>query len=224
MEKKPNIVKTPKKTNYFLIGIVILLLLAIGFYFKTKQTDTTTNLFQTKKHNSIMDVLTGKTSMMCEVVDKKTGNKTIVYNKNGKMRIDSIIKDQNEKSQKPGHMINDTKYVYIWSDDSKHGIQMDAIQENDLENHDDVVEESNSKPKSLKEISKEWSNNPDVSYTCKKTSINDSIFVPPTGIQFTNISEMKNKFKNMQQNKTQQNTQESVQKSLQELREKLGDQ
>ena len=47
------------------------------------------------------------------------------------------------------------------------------------------------------------------------------MFIPPVGVQFTNISEMKNRFKKMQRSNTQ-NTQEEVQKSLQELRNRLG--
>ncbi len=89
-----------------------------------------------------------------------------------------------------GHMINDTKYLYIWDDKTKQGSKMSL----DLPSPSPAEVPQSGTKENRPQLTSEadFQKVQDEGYTinCKATSIDDSAFIPPADVKFIDPTEM----------------------------------
>lgn len=100
---------------------------------------------------------------------------------NGRMRIDYQVTEG--ESTFDGHMINDGKRMYSWSasPEGSFAMVMDVSAEEGTDEQNAEYDTETEGMESLEE---------DVNYDCKRWHIEESRFIPPTDIEFTDMSAM----------------------------------
>ena len=171
-----------------ILGVIVLFLIAGGVYImKSKKpmtpgTQTTSQVMsEAAEFAKAMESGRPTTCTMTKGQDK------MEYHLKGKMmtaNITTIIESKTTTS----HMINDEKYLYMWTDDSKQGSKMSlAIPSPSAPSS---VEPSASTPEFDSVDDYDQLKNEGYTINCQAGSFNDSVFTPPSTIEFIDPSTM----------------------------------
>ncbi len=177
--------------------VVVAILAAGGYYLKTKKTDgpMTSNQMMSEANEFAKAMESGKPA----ICTMKKGADTMEYTIKGKaMRMNSTttIKDDEDGTTTTtvGHMINDTKYLYMWDDKTKQGSKMAIPTEEETKAMADKAKEYQQEVKTAPKLESQadYDNLKSDGYTidCKSGNVDDSVFVPPTDVKFIDPSEM----------------------------------
>lgn len=176
--------------------IVIAVLAAGGYYLKTKKADgpMTGKELMGEATEFAKAIESGKPA----ICTMKKGDDTMEYLIKGKsMRMNSTttVKDETGKSTSTvTHMINDTKYLYMWDANTKQGSKMAIPTEEETKAMADKAKEYQSEIKTAPKLESQadYDNLKNEGYTidCKSGNVDDSAFIPPTDVKFIDPSEM----------------------------------
>jgi hypothetical protein len=92
-----------------------------------------------------------------------------------------------------GHMINDTKFLYTWDDKTKQGSKMAMPTEEEtkkLAEDTNKLQADSKVPKLESEADFDSYKNQGYVVSCKAGSVDDSVFIPPTDVNFIDPTEM----------------------------------
>ena len=168
-----------------IIGLVIGgLVLAGGGYWLLNRSSTSpqndavteTGKSPEMEKKSFKDLLAIGSNQQCTFADQESGSSGRIYTGNGNARGD--FDSQAEGSKSTSHMIVDSKHMYIWTDQEAKGFKMsrdsvEKVQKNLPTNNPKTVD-----------INKK------VDYKCSSWSVDASVFVPPSTMQFEDYSAM----------------------------------
>jgi hypothetical protein len=169
-----------------MVVIIILLLLVVGagavmmmkkpYSLSTAALPTTTQLEQTQTQNNpgtLRDLLTAGKTQKCTFSDdtKLTTNNITIYAANGKIRGDIITNTGKLKIN--SHVIYDSSYSYIWTDNNNKGFKFPITQPSQ------VTPSSQNGSLDL---------NKKVNYICENWNEDDSVFQLPTDINFQTMT------------------------------------
>jgi hypothetical protein len=195
-----------------IIGLVlpIIIVLAAGFYFmKVKTTSPTANTKPTAtiptgktKMMSLKELMTLGTSQKCtfESSDDKGTTKGISYINKNRMRGDITI--SNDTKVIESHIINDGTYMYSWSTDMDKGIKIPITAVTTPK-----VEAAEDYPQGYNEY---LDQNKQLDYDCSNWNTDESMFIPPTNVTFTDFSEQMKTLEKMQTQVTSGATENSL--------------
>jgi hypothetical protein len=186
-----------KKTTIIIVVVLLLLLAGGAFFLANKSHKTSTQSEQTvtaqnqtqqmsTQKKSLFDFFSMAGSQKCTFSDKTNGGSGTVYVSSGKMRGDFQSTDNGKTSA--SHMINDSKYVYYWTDGQKTGYKMSldfvkqqASQVSMAPGNNASEQQTPSQAVNMKQQS---------DYSCGPWSEDTSMFSVPTNIAFTDYSAM----------------------------------
>lgn len=189
-----------------LIIIAVVAFAAVGgyFYLNSKKPQVTPEAAQTKNAggsaiSSIQDALSKSQSLKCEYTDEN-GNKSTTFIKSGNIRVSTKTKDS-----KDGEVLTRTQgdevKSYFWDPATKKGTVF-TISKKDTQAMQKQVQQNpqvqaGNKEDLIESIEK-------YKQHCKTESVSDSLFTPPTDVQFTDLqAEMKKAGINMEDIKNQ---------------------
>lgn len=173
--------------------IVSSLLLSACIPGLTKKSDTTTQS-ETKsvEGSTAQQMLAGLQSgqsLKCNVTNT-TDNQTFTYYlKDKKFRMDGTTTVDGQAQTT--HAINDSIYVYTWTDSQNQGVKMKVPTAEELAQQADQYKDYLDKNPDLTDadVVKQYE---DSGYTikCDPAGVDDGLFVPPTTVQFQDLSAM----------------------------------
>lgn len=182
--------------NKFIVPLIIVILLMLGGFVFWKQmtpkpvtNETTTQITQSPQLtqgertglSTLRDLLAQGVTQQCTYAytDEKTGkSEGIMLMANGKVRGVYTLTDPKGVVTK-GNMINDGAYSYVWDDTTKTGMKIEMTAE--LKNMGDELSEDSPQ---VAEMNKK------TDYRCKPWVVDTSTFIPPTDVQFSDLSKM----------------------------------
>jgi hypothetical protein len=175
--------------NKKLIPILVILALVAGavYYLKMSPTsmsgDQTTSQTTSEAREFAKAMESGKPTT-CTMTK---GTDSMEYLIKGKKMRANITASVNGKTT-ISHMINDTVYFYMWSHDQKTGTKMSAV----IPSPSPLAsaEKESVVPEFYSEADYEEMKNEGYVINCKSGSIDDSVFVPPTDVKFTDTAEL----------------------------------
>ncbi|OGG03951.1 hypothetical protein A2W14_05805 [Candidatus Gottesmanbacteria bacterium RBG_16_37_8] len=177
-----------KKNNlYIAIGLVILLLLGGGAYFMRNSSSTTPQRPSSQSDSqekssgnmtSLKDLLTSGRPQKCTFTDTTDERNTqgITYVATGKVRGDFTSTDEGKTANM--HMMIDGKTSFIWVDGESRGFKM-VFKPEDLDE-----EQITNTPNQAIDPDKK------IDFKCTSWSVDNSLFVPPSNVEFTDFSTM----------------------------------
>ena len=89
-----------------------------------------------------------------------------------------------------GYMINDTEYIYSWSDQSDQGSKMRMPTEEEVETMTEDLPDASDTPSFASESDYQAYQDQGYTITCEQADINDSLFTPPSNITFIDPTAM----------------------------------
>jgi hypothetical protein len=184
--------------NYFFHTIVLSGLLFGACSTKTANpVDNATPVVNEKKMEEtaaqkIASALSNNKSVVCEIT-KKDNSDMMMFEIKGKKSKVSGSSLSGGKGM--GYMINDSENVYIWNDADKKGIKMnlkslESTASAQSQQYSDFTKE---------DVQKQYEDL-GYSYDCRDKDVSDSVFVAPSDVVFSDMSEMMNSVKEMQKN------------------------
>ncbi len=201
------------KNKSILIGIIVILLLAVGGYF-----------FMQNKTPGIMEEVTGKkmapseqtgmmslkelmasgANQMCTFSYSGPNGSTegTSYIANNNVRTDFKGTDENGKTYEGG-MIMDGSYAYSWTTDTKEGIKMPITE---------TLEQEIDKSQQNEDLYNPQYVDPDAKtdYKCSNWNIDNSKFTPPSDITFIDMSEQMKVYDEMMKQNTESTDSQSA--------------
>ncbi len=179
--------------------VVIIALLAIGgYYLKTKQVDgPMTSKELVSEANEFASAIESGKPTICTMKKDADSMEYQIKGKAMRMNSTTTMKDNSGKtSTTVAHMINDTKYLYMWDDASKQGSKMAIPSEEETKAMTDKAKEyqQDTEVAPKLETQADYNNfkNEGYSIECKSASVDDSVFVPPTDVKFIDPTKMMN--------------------------------
>jgi hypothetical protein len=166
-----------------IIIVVVLLLAAAGYYFYSKSKGGPEGTGgATSGAQSLKELITANVPQKCtfSATDETGSTEGTTYVSGGKVRSDATVTDEGETTV--SHMISDGKTNYIWTDGEKNGFKM-TVPEEDAE--DISAPDSADTP-----VSNEVDMDQKTDYKCAAWIPDNSVFVPPTNVTFTDFSQM----------------------------------
>jgi hypothetical protein len=177
-----------KKLIPVLVGVALIA--GAGYYLTTKKpADMMTKNEVMSEANEFAKAMESGKPTICTMT-KGTGS--MEYLIKGKM-MKAEIKTTVEGKVMTSHMINDTKYLYSWSDGTPQGSKMAIPTEEETKAMADKAREYQDQyPADPKFDSDDYESYKNEGYTidCKPSSADDSAFVAPTNIKFVDPTEM----------------------------------
>jgi len=181
------------KNTLLIIGIIIIILLAIGGYLymnksqsplsmtgKEKKIEETT---QGSAMKSLRELMMMGQDQMCtfESTDDNGSNKGSSYISGEKVRTDFSGTDPDGKAYS-GSMISDGTYMYTWSSAGPQGMKIKINEETNQEVEDIKKDVQKSQDQFV---------NPDekIDYRCQGWRADQSMFTPPSDIEFVDYSQ-----------------------------------
>lgn len=128
-------------------------------------------------------------SVRCQLTKTSTNQQMTYSLKGNKMRMNGII---DQESDQEANMMSDGSYIYTWSNQTQQGVKMPIS--------DDTVQEQAADQ--LPDLSKqdEWQTYEDQGFqvSCSPAEIADSEFIPPSTVQFMDMSQLMQNLEDMQ--------------------------
>lgn len=178
-----------------LIGLGVLVIIGVAVFtinpFKKSskpQQQASTDTLQQNEGSSdsqsisgtLRDLLARNLPMECSFTrtDEAGTTSGTVYLSGKKMRGDFEM-TQSDGAQVSSSVIRDGEYGYTWTSQQPQGMKM-KLDESDVVTEDEESSEKKQEPFAL--------DKEDVDYTCKPWRADNSMFVPPSNIEFVDIS------------------------------------
>lgn len=171
--------KSSMNPKLLLIGVVVLVVVGVGAFmvFGNKSAGDESASSGSNAFTSIKDALSKSLSLQCEYTDSE-GRSSVVYIKNGAMRGDITGGGPGES----GSMINKDGKMYFWNEEG--GYVMTITEGDDMGDYESS--DSQSAGEDFMEEIEEYKE------SCKPAVVSDSLFTPPSDVQFTDMSQMMN--------------------------------
>ena len=182
------------RTTLIIVVVVILIILGGGaFLLLGKSANSPLKSVQnqvaqmTTQKKSLSDFFSMTGSQKCTFTDKSNNSSGTLYIGDSKMRGDFQSQDNGKTTAT--HMINDGKFVYIWTDGQKSGYKMST----------DIVKKQaaqvtmgpeNNAPSEAQPSSGPVDMHQQADYSCGGWSVDNAMFTLPQGITFTDYSTM----------------------------------
>ncbi|RJR15044.1 hypothetical protein C4579_03180 [Candidatus Microgenomates bacterium] len=176
------------KTVMAVVGIAVVGALAAGAYFMLKPSSTSPTgsnpLIPGQANNAAMGNSSSFRSLMNLVGNQRCtfsddmGNSGVVYGSSGSVRGDFQGTTANNSIQT--HMISDGNMMYLWFDGESSGFKGSLA---DIESMNAQTQGSTKSQKSV-DLDKQ------VDYDCQGWTVDNSLFVPPSNVTFTDYSQM----------------------------------
>lgn len=194
-----------KKTP-LIIGIIIIILLAIGGYLYLNKSQSSLSIMggtnkigetaQGSALKSLKDLMTMGQDQMCtfESTDENGSNKGSSYISGEKVRTDFSGTDPDGKAYN-GSMISDGTYMYSWSTASPQGMKIKITEETN-QAVEDVKQDAQKNPNQFIDP------NDKVDYKCQGWRANQGMFTPPSDIEFIDYSQLMQKTQEQTQDQT----------------------
>lgn len=180
-----------------IIGILIVLALGAGWYYwSTNQNETTTTETTTQEDttsedttteesdssNNLMSLLQSGENQMCTYSVEQNGNTIsgVIYMSGENMRNNYELTGESEEIM--GSMIKQGDTMYIWGPSVPQGIKMTF----DLEQLQAQAEANPEQPQSTTPFDVTQ----DMEYSCDPWNVDETQFMPPANITFTDMSTM----------------------------------
>lgn len=167
-----------KKVLAIVIAVLLLALVGGFIYVKSKSSKVETNNIATGNKSvisSVKDALTQKLTLSCEFTDE-SGTIVKSYIKNGAVRVTSV----GSEADKSGEIIMKDKKMYIWDTTTKVGFVYE-IEDQAVDGADNPSQENITSDSYLDMINK-------YKDSCKVATVADSYFVPPTDVNFQDMT------------------------------------
>jgi hypothetical protein len=182
-----------KGKNIVVAILIVLILAGLGWFYRHKEVKEYSLEIKGNavNRNFSLKELAEKGSQKCEFVynNENTSSQSQVYIGNGKMRAD-VITNTNGKTQTT-HVINDGLNQYIWVEGSNQmAIKMSLEQNTNNQKLPDQNTMSTIDINAKRE------------YNCSNWNEDQSMFILPSGIKFTDYSAIMNSYKANTQVKT----------------------
>lgn len=182
------------KTTLIIGVVVILLLVGGGAYFLLGKSSNSNPIKSvqnqvtklTTEHKSLADFFSMTGSQKCTFSDRTSNSSGTLYIGDGKMRGNFQSTDNGKTTA--SHMINDGKYVYIWTDGQKNGYKMST--EIVKQQAAKVTIEPGNNTQSQAPSSGPVNMNQQADYSCGSWSVDATQFILPQGVTFTDYSSM----------------------------------
>jgi hypothetical protein len=190
------------------IFVVMLSAIVLSGCLHNPSAPQTTNEVMSEWEKVGKAIAEGK-SARCEMINKETGEKSDYYIDGLKMRFETINETNPDQS---GAFLTDGEYAYTWTHNNKQGVKFALIDPEETEPQTtpdtDVPDFSNPE---------EWENYEDMGFTimCEIEPVDESMFMPPADVQFTDMSETNAQLQKMMENA--ENMDESNQPSQEEI-------
>lgn len=130
----------------------------------------------------------GKTAQ-CDMTNTETGDTSRYYIKGKNIRFDTVNATNPEQS---GSFLTDGEFIYTWTEAAKEGVKFSAIMPSGTPNP------AVTQPPQAPDFSTEdaWLNYQNLGYTidCSVEPVDDSLFIPPTDVTFTDMTALMKKF------------------------------
>ena len=183
--------------NKQIISLTIIFASSIILSGCTKQKEATTQT-QSKTVSEATEfanaIQSGKPTICIMTKDKVSMEYQI---KNKMMHMVSTTTSTDDKGVATtivGHMINDNKLVYTWDEKTKQGAKMAIPTEEEVKDMTDkakeLQDETATTPKFESEEDYRGLKNDGYTINCKNSSVDDSVFMPPTDIKFIDPTAM----------------------------------
>ena len=182
------------------VAVIVLLLAIGGYYLKTKQSSSALPGNQTTKEavseaGEFAKAIESGKPTICTMTKGDSSMEYSIKGKSMRMNSTTTLKDDSGASNTTvGHMINDTKYLYIWDDKTKQGSKMVIPTEEETkamaEKAKDYQKNTPQSPKFESQADYDNLKNEGYIINCKSGSVDDSIFTPPTDVKFIDPSAM----------------------------------
>lgn len=168
--------------------VIIAILAAGGYYLRTRKPDgpMTSNQIMSEASEFAKAMVSGKPTICTMTKD----DDKMEYHLKGKMMAANITTKVEGKTTL-SHMINDGIYLYIWSNDQKQGTKMVIPTEDEAKAMSEKANDYQQNTPKL-EGESDYQNFMDQGYTveCKSDTAGDSVFTPPSDIDFIDPSVM----------------------------------
>lgn len=170
-----------------IVALVIVILLGVGWYVTSRQDSTPGEEGAVQEQPSANDASTvsgtfedlfalGRDVMCTFSGDGNTGT---FYIDTGSQRMRGDFTTTTDSGSVDGHIINDSEYVYTWTDGEPQGVQLAVPEGNPAL--------SSTAPDNVPPAYQEL--NQDYEYDCDTWSVDESKFTLPSGIDFLNVGE-----------------------------------
>lgn len=211
-----------KKSIFLLAAAVIL----AGCTFPPKKTSQpeapSTKAEMVTQFEKVADAMASGKSVEC-VMTQVTSNNSFTYQVKGK-KIHAFGQLSPEASES-GNMLTDGEFMYTWSDQTKEGTKFLIPTETEVEQQ----------PEDLSKVVPDFRNtdtqqeyeNLGYSINCTEKNLDDSVFIAPSDVKFTDLSQMMGAAKQYQQQMKDASTSggsELTQEQLQQMMKSFGDQ
>lgn len=173
--------------NKLALIIVFVLLAGVAAYFVlNKKNSSVTNNQPTQSatqspnvFTSIKDALSKSLSLVCGFTDDQ-GRMTKSYIKNGAVRADVTGKT----AQESGSVIVKDKKMYYWTDDKKTAFTMDLTDQQLSGQAVPTGTSGQPQQQNVMAMLEKYKN------ACKPGVVSDSLFVPPTDVKFSDMTQL----------------------------------
>lgn len=126
--------------------------------------------------------------MNCTITNATKGESMTFVTKDKKMKVNGMVA---ENVNQQTSMINDGQYMYIWTNGETKGIKTKVPTEQDIEAMKEKVADSNNQLPDFSnaETQKEYQDK-GYAINCNPGTVADSEFIPPTTVEFQDMSVM----------------------------------
>lgn len=121
-------------------------------------------------------------SASCQITNTETGEAMDYKIKGKKMKMTGMTSPDAAQSTA---MLMDGEFIYTWNEADKKGVKMQLPSEEDMA---ELSQQGMTMPDLSQEAEKEKYENDGYSVNCTVTSVDESEFVPPTDVAFTDMS------------------------------------
>lgn len=170
------------------ITVIVLLLIGGGIFMMNRSRSASItpqsaqsqqsaqNTTAAEQTTSLKDLMTASGNQRCTFTDTETGNNGTMYIGGGKMRGDFTSQIDNRTTT--SHMISEGENAFVWMDDQKSGYKVS------MQSMEGLNAKTNTNAPQAVDVNKQ------MNYRCSPWSADTSMFVPPTNIQFQDMSAM----------------------------------
>ena len=180
-----------KNKAFIIIAVIVLLLIGGALYLNLGKSSTNpkdTGEMQGKTETagemvkgSLKSLFGAGKNVTCTVNNVDNNGSGTVYVAGNKIRGDFTSKVDDKTIE--SHFIQDTEFSYLWSSEMEQGIKMKA----DLGAEETAMSDNkNSQTSGTEAVDL----NKEVDYKCSNWSVDNSKFVPPSNIKFSDMSDL----------------------------------
>ena len=207
MEKENNKEKKAFPKWLLLVGGLVIAVIAFQFLNKKPKYPTGLDADLIPK-TGLVDALLGNDTKECKYIDEN--GEVTFWAKSGKMRAQGA--SFGLQGDQKGGMINDGEYLYIWQDSDKSGIKYK------LSVFESADSQDTSQPSQVDPEAWAQTIQGRYKYSCNAVNESDSMFTPPSDIEFKDMTDLLEKAEEFSQTFSENDSQEDMDKKMEEVK------